>query len=107
MTTLSASPRRVVLEMTIAILSSLVVGVLAALLVFSQSDPEQLRSTRLLPSALSLLVFCTFALFRLTRITESNAMVAAATLCGIALVAVTGSVMILLVGCRYDACINL
>jgi hypothetical protein len=107
MNTLSASFNRMALETTLAILCSLVVGVLAALVMFSQGDSGLVKSMGLAPSALSLLSFVVFALFRLTRITTSNSLAAIATLCGIAVVAVAGSVLILMVSCRYDACINL
>ena len=107
MNTLSASSSRVALETTLAILCSLLVGVLAAFISFSQGDSGQVKSMGLVPSALSLLSLVVFALFRLTRITTSNSLVAVATLCGISVVAVAGSVVILMVSCRYDACINL
>ena len=107
MSTLFASSRRVAFETTLAILCSLVVGVFAAIVTFSQGDSEQVKSMVFVPSALSLLSFVVFALVRLTRITTAKSFVAVATLSGIAVIAVAGSVAILMVSCRYDACINL
>jgi hypothetical protein len=107
MNTLTASSGRVAIETTAAALFSLLVGALGAWMVFSQGYHEQSESIGLLPLAASFLLFVGFALIRLTRITKSNVQVALATLCGIAVVAVAGPVLTIVVGCRYGACINL
>ena len=109
MTTLDHSVQfgRLAVETSIAVVLSVAVGSVSAWWIYSTMDAQQLVAFGRAPSILSLLMFVALALFRLTRLKVSMPAIATATLCGLFVVAITGSVPILIIGCHYGSCINL
>ena len=98
---------RVAAETATAAVFAAAAGPLSAWLCYLTLAPRQLAAFGLAPFALSLLLFGTFALFRLPRLGASVFTIALTTLGGLAGVVVGAFVSILLVGCRFGYCINL
>jgi hypothetical protein len=86
---------------------SILVGCLIAWLVFSAHIPAHLPYAGLAPVVALLVVYSAVAAARLGHNESSIVKLLAATLGGLALALVVGAALIQIIGCRYDACINL
>jgi hypothetical protein len=89
-----------------AVILGVGVGCLIAWLVFATRMPVRLPYAGFFPSAGLLIVYSAVAAGSVGR-KESIAKVIAATLVGLLLVLIVGGVLIQMIGCRFDACINL
>jgi hypothetical protein len=85
----------------------LVIGCLAAWLVFSTHLGARLPYAGFVPSALVVLVYSAAAVSILGRYQHSIARLLLAELGGLAVTLVISAVLIQMIGCRFDACIDL
>jgi len=95
------------LEVTVAAALGIATGLVSAWIVFSIHLPAYLNYSGSFPTAASLVVFGAIAVIRLSNAAMPIWKIVVALLCGLAVVLIVGSVLIQMIGCRYDACINL
>jgi hypothetical protein len=89
-----------------AVILGVGVGCVIAWLVFATRMPVRLPYTGFLPSAGLLIVYSAVAAGSAGR-KEPIAKVIMTTVVGLLLVLIVGGVLIQMIGCRFDACINL
>ena len=92
---------------TAAVTLGVGVGCLIAWLVFATHMPTRLPYTAFFPSAGLLIVYSAVAAGSFRRKENSIAMSIAVTLVGFLLAIIVSGVLIQMIGCRFDACINL
>jgi hypothetical protein len=85
----------------------LVIGCLAAWFVFSTHLDARLSYAGFVPSALVVFVYSAAAVTIFGRYQQSIAKLLFAELVGLAVTFVISAVLIQMIGCRFDACINL
>jgi hypothetical protein len=85
----------------------LLIGCLAAWFVFSTHLGARLPYAGLAPNALVVFVYSAAAVSILGRYQQSIAKLLFAELVGLAVTFVISAVLIQMIGCRFDACINL
>jgi hypothetical protein len=101
------SGRTASLEVTVAAALGIATGLVSAWIVFSIHLPAHLDYSGLFPTVASLLVFGAIVATRLSNVAAPIWRIVVAIFCGLAVVLTIGSVLIQMIGCRYDACINL
>jgi hypothetical protein len=82
-------------------------GLASAWVVYSLHIPNAGNYWGLTPSAISFLVYGAIAALRLSNVDTPIWKLAVAVIAGLIVVMTVGSVLIIMIGCRYDACINL
>jgi hypothetical protein len=94
-------------QVTVATASGVSSGAVLAWLTFSSHMSARGSYWGLAPSVLSFLVFGALAALRLPKVDTTVSRLAGAVFAGLVAVLVVGSMLIQMVGCRFDACINL
>jgi hypothetical protein len=101
------SRRTASFEVIVAAALGIATGLVSAWIVFSIHLPAHHSYTGLLPTVASPLVFGAIVATRLSNVATPSWGIVVAIFCGLAVVLTIGSVLIQMIGCRYDACINL
>jgi len=90
-----------------SVLLAVVAACLIAWPIFATRMPSHIPYAAFLPSAGLLIVYSALAAVSFRWKEDSIVISIAATLVGLLLASVVGGLLIILIGCRFDACINL
>jgi hypothetical protein len=97
----------VVAAITAAATLSILVGCGLAWVVFSTHLPARVPYAGLAPAAALLVIYSVIAVARLGSVEDAIVKLLAVALTGLFVALSVGAVLIQVIGCRYDACINL
>ena len=94
-------------ETLAATVLAIAVGVFAEWMFYLEVPSPIRTSLALAPLALSMLTFCCFPLLRWTRQSAPIGKMVLFTIIGLLATATVGTVLMIMVGCHFDECIDL
>jgi hypothetical protein len=101
------SKNGVSIEAAVATALGITSGLISAWVIYSLHLPNGSNYWGFAPTAISFLVYAAIAALRLSNVETPIWKLVLAVIAGLTVLMTVGSVLIIMIGCRYDACINL
>jgi hypothetical protein len=95
------------IQVAVATALGIVSGLGSAWLIYFLHPPNGSNYWGLAPTPISLLVYGAVAALRLSKAKAPTGILVATAIAGAVVLVTFGSLLIIMIGCRYDACINL